>query len=73
MRSPFQPHFRMHKPGLNTPFAVLVLNANLPLVRMYTGFHEMRENVVDAARIPGLYIEGLSLTAMGGEPYSIWN
>lgn len=55
------------------PFSILVLEADLPLVRSYVAFREMREDVVQSARIPGMYIEGLSLAAMGGEPYSVWD
>lgn len=76
MRNPFHPWFRMNKPGLQTPLAVLLQEANMPQVRAYQPYHEMREDFVQSARTikhPELYLDGVSLAAMGGEPYSNWN
>jgi hypothetical protein len=57
-----------------TPIQVWVLMAGWPLVRTNQHTMDLREDFVQAARThPGLYLDGIHLAAMGGEPFAIWN
>jgi hypothetical protein len=55
------------------PIILCYLIANLPLVHAHRHYSEMRIDCIEAARAPGLYLDGIDLAQMGGEPYSEWN
>lgn len=60
--------------GRRKPLSILLIEAQMPLVLSKPPYDDIREAFVDNARnTPGLYIEGIHLATMGGEPYSEWN
>jgi hypothetical protein len=69
---PFTYEFEMNR---RRPLAFHILDAKRPLVMAHQPYAEMREDFVQTARsirCPSLYLDGVSLAAMGGEPYADW-
>jgi hypothetical protein len=55
---------------------LLLVKLGWPLVRAAQPYADLREDFVQAARTarhPELYLDGVSLAAMGGEPYAVWS
>lgn len=60
--------------GRRMPVVLCYLIANLPLVHSHRHYAELRPDFIDTARnVPGLYLDGIDLAQMGGEPFSEWN
>ena len=60
--------------GRRMPLILHYLIARLPLVHASRHYAELRADYILVARnVPSLYLAGIDLALMGGEPFSVWN
>lgn len=61
--------------GRRVPTILLYLLARRPLVHASKHHFDLRMDYLDVARAkyPCLYLDGIDLALMGGQPYSDWN